>query len=70
MLRNWLLSGIKGAIFIRNIFYCILELFQEFHVKTLFDFNNNSMQWVAVSKRLHKQGNQSSESLASLFKAT
>lgn len=48
----------------------MLELFQKFSMKTLFDFSDNSMQWMVVSKPFHKQDNQSSERLSSLFKAT
>lgn len=58
-----------GNIYTKHFFYCILELFQEFSVKILLDFSDNSMQWMAVSKPSHKQGNQSTESLANLLKA-
>lgn len=38
-------------------------------MKILFDFSDNSVQWIAISKSSHKQGNQSSESLANLFES-
>lgn len=59
----------KGGNIHTKHFYCILELFQEISVKILFDFSDNSVQWIAISKSSHKQGNQSSESLANLFES-